>query len=516
MTPKFPIKKLKGIVKQSNVRNRGDHPFDVYSVTNSEGFAKSTDYFSKEVFSKDLSNYKIVQEGQFAYNPSRINVGSVDYLRIAKSALISPLYVVFETDEGLDSDYLLRFLKSNHGNHQIRSNTAGAVRDSLKFSGLENVDIPFPPLEDQKRIAYLLGKVEQLIEQRKQHLQDLDDLLKSVFLDMFGDPVRNEKGWDFDSLSNHGSYKNGLNFRKGETGNKLRCLGVGDFQSHSKLSDATRLPLIEIETYPKEEYFLNDGDLVFVRSNGNRALVGRCLAVYPGDEKVTYSGFCIRYRIKEEGKFRATYLSHLFRDKSFRRSILQVGQGANIQNINQSMLSSLKVPKPPIELQDGFSETVDKVDLIRNSYQKNLTELEKLYGSLSQRAFSGELDLSCVPIFQEIAEEIQIKEEATMEKIPEIELPQHEDHDVNSDEGRKATIDQWFSFYQSARAGNPIEVNEFVDLANRRLEDLMDEPKLIDVETFDRLSSQVWEQLKSGNLQQSYDEETNSIKLTRG
>ena len=96
MKSRFPIVELGKNVRQVSQRNRAEADVEVFSVTNSEGFTRSTDYFSKEVFSKDVSNYKAVNPGQFAYNPSRINVGSIDYLRHDRSVLVSPLYIVFE------------------------------------------------------------------------------------------------------------------------------------------------------------------------------------------------------------------------------------------------------------------------------------------------------------------------------------------------------------------------------------------------------------------------------------
>ncbi|MCB0494482.1 MAG: restriction endonuclease subunit S, partial [Cyclobacteriaceae bacterium] len=166
---------------------------------------------------------------------------------------------------------------------------AVARRRTLTKTDFLNLEIPFPPLDDQIRIAHLLSKVEGLISQRKEHLQQLDDLLKSVFLAMFGDPVRNEKGWKVGSLDSYGSFKNGLNFGKGESGVTVRYLGVGDFKSKAALDDFDSLGFIELNELPAADYFLHDGDLLFVRSNGNRELVGRCMAVYPGRERATYS-----------------------------------------------------------------------------------------------------------------------------------------------------------------------------------------------------------------------------------
>ena len=131
MISKWFIAKVGKHVQQISIRNKSDMPINVFSVTNSEGFMKSTDFFSKEVFSKNTTNYKIVEKYDFAYNPSRINVGSIDYLKIADSALVSPLYVIFRTNNLINNEYLLRFLKSDWGLLQIKSNTEGAVSPSL-------------------------------------------------------------------------------------------------------------------------------------------------------------------------------------------------------------------------------------------------------------------------------------------------------------------------------------------------------------------------------------------------
>jgi type I restriction enzyme S subunit len=270
---------------------------------------------------------------------------------------------------------------------------AGHKRVPAEF--LENFEIPDYSLNDQVRIAQLLGKVEALITHRKQHLQQLDDLLRSVFLEMFGDPVRNEKGWTITSLAYHGSFKNGLNFGKGESGTSVRYLGVGDFKSKAKLDDFENLSFIELNEQPAADYFLQDHDLLFVRSNGNKALVGRCMAVYPGAEQATYSGFCIRYRINS-ANLQPIFIAYLFRSPAFRRVLLQGGQGANIQNINQQILSSLPIPIPSKDLQKQFVNIVDKVDFLQSRYQASLIDLNHLYGELSQKVFRGEIDLSGV------------------------------------------------------------------------------------------------------------------------
>ncbi len=293
----------------------------------------------------------------------------------------------------LDGKFLYYWLKANE--RQIDALGTGSTFKAITQETLKKIEVPVPPLDDQIRIAHLLGKVEALITQRKQHLQQLDDLLKSVFLEMFGDPVRNEKGWMITSLAQHGSFKNGLNFGKGESGASIRYLGVGDFKSKAKLDDFENLSFIELNEQPAADYLLQDHDLLFVRSNGNKALVGRCMAVYPGAEKATYSGFCIRYRINN-ASLQPIFIAYLFRSSAFRRVLLQGGQGANIQNINQQILSSLPIPVPSEDLQKQFANIVDKVEFLQLHYRASLIDLNHLYGELSQKVFRGEIDLSGV------------------------------------------------------------------------------------------------------------------------
>nr|WP_248291029.1 restriction endonuclease subunit S [Pseudoalteromonas arctica] len=212
---------------------------------------------------------------------------------------------------------------------------------------------------------------------------------------MFGDPITNPKGWNISYLPNHGSLKNGLNFAKGESGNTLKYLGVGNFKSWDFISNLEPLGTVELDEVPTDDYLIQSGDIVFVRSNGNKALVGRCLTVYPKKVPLTFSGFCIRYRV-EDSNVEPEYLSYLFKTSSMKQALLQGGQGANIQNINQKILSSIAIPLPPIEKQKLFCKLI-------NMHRKNLKkatdkslEHESLFQSLMQRAFRGELELKNV------------------------------------------------------------------------------------------------------------------------
>ena len=180
-------KTLHSFVKEYSERNRNQHCTAVYSVTNSQGFVPSTEYFSKEVYSKDLSTYKIVKNGMIAYNPSRINVGSVAVQRAAEQVIVSPLYIVFEVDKKeMLPEYVSYFLHSDIGLSQIAMNTSGSVRDSLKFNALQKIEINVYSVEEQKKIVDKLQRLETIILKRRTVLEKYEDLVKSQFIEMFG------------------------------------------------------------------------------------------------------------------------------------------------------------------------------------------------------------------------------------------------------------------------------------------------------------------------------------------
>lgn len=298
--------------------------------------------------------------------------------------------VLRANDLTLDSKYLYYWVRTNTFIDEMMKNAIGANYPAVSDKIIKDSKIPLPPLAEQKRIAAILDKADAIRRKRQQAIKLADDFLRSVFLDMFGDPVSNPKGWSIDYLSNLGTFKNGLNYGKDEDGTNISCLGVGDFKSLDRIEGVATLSNIKLNTAPAEDYLLKDGDLVFVRSNGNKALVGRCIAVYPRDVPLTFSGFCIRFRISDE-KISTDYLNYLFRMPSVKHEMLKGGQGANIQNINQKTLSEIIIPIPPQNLLNKFSQIIKVFKSIETKSHINSDKILNLLSSVSQRAFSGQL-----------------------------------------------------------------------------------------------------------------------------
>lgn len=162
---------LKKYIVEISERRKQQKDLPVLSVTNSRGFINQTEQFDREVASADSSNYKVISRGQFAYNPSRVNVGSLDLLSSFEIGILSPMYVVFQTiEDKLSSTYLYYLLKSNWFTAHIPMYVQGSVRDSLSFDGLRDMKFYIPTLSEQKSIAERLSTADTQIDLAKTKL----------------------------------------------------------------------------------------------------------------------------------------------------------------------------------------------------------------------------------------------------------------------------------------------------------------------------------------------------------
>jgi type I restriction enzyme S subunit len=263
---------------------------------------------------------------------------------------------------------------------------------TLNSKSLADIAIPVPSLEDQIRIAHLLGKVEALITQRKQHLQQLDDLLKSVFLEMFGDPMRNEKGWDLYPLSQ-----------------KCKKITDGTHDTPDRLTNG--VPFItgkHIRPY-SVDYLGCD----FVSSEDHSSIYSRCDPKY-GDILYTNIGVNlgtaamnnVHYEfsmknvalLKPSSELNSRFLEHYLNFEKIKAKIISdLSSGGAQKFLGLGQIKKILVITPPKQLQDNFAEIVEKVENIKSNYYRGLTDLESFYGSLSQQAFKGKLDLQKPP-----------------------------------------------------------------------------------------------------------------------
>lgn len=180
--------------------------------------------------------------------------------------------------------------------------------------------------------------------------------------------------WKCYKLNEISSLSNGINFDKSAYTSGVKLIGVSDFKNRIH-PDYDSLQEVDSKVVKSGDY-LEKGDIVFVRSNGNKELVGRCMMI-DRDIPVTYSGFCIKLRLNDKKIFDPVFFNYLFKTRQFKKSMTGTAVGANIQNLSQSRLGSCEVNVPDIEIQKEIATILSRYDSLIENYQKQIKLLEE-------------------------------------------------------------------------------------------------------------------------------------------
>tara|TARA_Y100000590_G_scaffold68838_1_gene75038 strand:+ start:977 stop:2143 length:1167 start_codon:yes stop_codon:yes gene_type:complete len=159
----------------------------VLSMTKYDGFVKSSEYFKKQIFSDDISNYKLVKNGEFAYATIHLDEGSIGLLKEFQNGYISPMYTVFKIDSSVNRDYLLVLMKTQLYLYKYSAIAEGTVdrRKAVKFLDLKNLNIPLPKIDEQEKIAYILSSVDNLIQNTDKLIEKTTRLKKGLVQELF-------------------------------------------------------------------------------------------------------------------------------------------------------------------------------------------------------------------------------------------------------------------------------------------------------------------------------------------
>lgn len=386
----------------------------------------------------------------------------------------------------IDKQYFKQVLKKTITD--LSKHAHGSTMKHVVKKDFENHQIPLPSLNDQIRIAHLLSKVEGLIAQRKQHLQQLDDLLKSVFLEMFGDPVRNERGWSKLPFNEVGQFKSG-----GTPSKSRDDFWVGNFPWVSP-KDMKVSKIVDAEDHISESVF-TETNLKRIAPNHLLIVVRGMILAHSFPLAINTVPVAINQdmkAIKPNKEVLAIYLQHCL--VSSKRQILELisTAGHGTKKFDSVAMQKLIIPIPPIELQNRFAEIVEKIEGIKARYQTSLVCLEHLYGVLSQQAFKGELDLSRIPTTT-FKEEVQteIKEQTQTEETSPFQISRppvnnefdyifHRPEDIkdlNKAEGRLKLVKQWLNTSLAKENINDgyFSLAKFMDAATIQLEKLIEE-----------------------------------------
>ena len=315
-------------------------------------------------------------------------------------ATASTGFCVLRSNSGkLNDRYLFHWVSSPEFVSSMVKLATGASYPAVSDRIILDSEIPLPhkngkpDLEEQKRIAAILDKADAIRRKRQQALRLTDDFLRSVFLDMFGDPVTNPKGWDTAPASEvFESFRYGTSAKCSEQQvdeDQLPVLRIPNIaQEKVKWDD---LKYGDIPPAELERLRLQAGDILFVRTNGNPDLIGRC-AMFQGSRDAVYASYLIRGRIPADSDTRPSFVHTLLCTDRLRAEIRQLATtSAGNYNINTKSLGSLPVLLPPPGLQDDFIQLKEKIAGEQQQLLSFEEEAESLFASLQQRAFRGEL-----------------------------------------------------------------------------------------------------------------------------
>ena len=282
--------------------------------------------------------------------------------------------------------YLYHFLKNN--TDYLNSLGRGATFKEISKGIVENIEIPLPSLDDQRKIAAVLDKVSDLIAKRRQQLDKLDEMVKARFVEMFGDPVSNPKGWKqillkecLTTIDNGKSFVCSNEVRKNEWPAilKLSAVTYGAYKANENkalLDDAEFVESAEVHS----------GDLLFTRKN-TPELVGMAAYVYFSPSKLMMPDLI--FRLNTKAICSKVFLWQLINHNLFRSTIQSIATGSakSMSNISKERLMQLVIYLPPIELQNQFESFVNQTVKTKYTISRNLEKLETLKKALMQEYF---------------------------------------------------------------------------------------------------------------------------------
>jgi type I restriction enzyme S subunit len=251
--------------------------------------------------------------------------------------------------------------------------------------------IPLPPIASQRRIADILDKADEIIRKRKEAIALTEQLQKSIFLDMFGDPVINPKGWEVVELGKLiiGKPNNGIFRKNDEYGGKIPVIWVKELFSGSILNTKNSISLDPTEQEIKK-FGLKKGDILFCRSSLKLEGVGYNNVFDDEDDSALFECHIIRVS-PNQSKINSIFLNYLLRTEGMRKVIISKSNTVTMSTIGQEQIKTIPVILPPKKNQDDFDKQLRYLIKLMAKKRFFLQESENLFNSLLQKAFKGEL-----------------------------------------------------------------------------------------------------------------------------
>ena len=349
------------IAQKDLVDNEGKYP--IYGAS---GFIKNVDFYHQK-----KSYIAVVKDGA--------GIGRTMLLPANSSVIGTMQYLLPKEDVDIDVTYLYYAIDSMN----LAKYYSGATIPHIYYKDYQKEPINLPCLAIQREIANVFMKIDQMIDWRNQQLQKLDELVKSRFVEMFGDPVSNPKEWDVVKIGDIATeVKYGTSLPAVE-GGKYPYLRMNNMTNDGHL-DLSNLKYIDVPDDEIEKCIVRKGDVLFNRTNSVE-LVGKT-CVFDLDEEMIIAGYIIRVRLHEA--MLPIVFSSYMNTVVIKQYLRKIAKGAvNQANINAKELQAIQIYLPPLDLQNQFADFVAQVDKSKLAVQKSLEQLEILKKSLMQAYF---------------------------------------------------------------------------------------------------------------------------------
>lgn len=350
-----------------------------YNTENYAIMVKTADFannFTKNLTYTDESSYKFLSNSNlFGGELILSNIGSigkvfkVPYLNKPMTLASNTIMIKF-TDDKL-ADYMYYYFKSNYGQNAIKSISSGTSMLKFNKTQLKTLPIPIPSIEIQEKIVTALDKAQYLIDKKKEQIDLLDELVKSRFVEMFGDPNCNNKNWKIKKFKDVSSNKDSDRVPIKQADREKRS-GKYPYYGATGIIDSI-------------DGYIFDGLYLLIAEDGKNLETKNKDIAFLAEGKFWVNNHA--HVIKETNESNLYYLKYAINNMNLKPYITGIDQ----LKLNRGNLDNIELPIPPIELQNEFAEFVTKIDEIKSKMEATLSELEDNFNSLMQKAFKGEL-----------------------------------------------------------------------------------------------------------------------------
>ncbi len=378
-------------------KKKKEEDYPVYSINNQKGFCSQAEQFENDGYantSKD--SYTLVGKDTFAYNPARINIGSIGLLKEPDKVIISSLYVCFGLNKNCNLSFFESYFKSHRFNYDVSNYTEGSVRQYLFYDNFSKINVAIPPLSEQKKIAEILATQDRVIELKEKLIAEKQSQKKYLMSVLLGDDFKkpfklngvtiDKKKWRDVSLSDcclsEGQY--GLNAPACAFKDNLpKYIRITDIDEDGRYNRSS-VAYVDVDDY--ENYLLNENDVLLVRTGST---TGKSYLYDKNDGKLVYAGFLIRFNINPEFVDKRVVYACLNTNSYWKWvGVMSMRSGQPGINATEYSKYRFKIPLDKKE-QKAIAEVLSAADEEISLLQKDLEQEKLKKKSLMQLLLTG-------------------------------------------------------------------------------------------------------------------------------